>query len=86
MSRKLTLEEKDRRISCNVRVSPEQMRTIDAMAKRERRSRSSMAALLLEWALREKVGELATDYLEGLDWNLKGQDSKTAALFLGELE
>jgi hypothetical protein len=56
MSRKLTPEEIERRVSCNVRVSPEQLQAIDAMAKRERRSRSSMAALLLEWALQEEAG------------------------------
>jgi hypothetical protein len=56
MSRKLTPEETERRVSCHVRVSPEQLQAIDVMAKQDRRSRSSMAELLLEWALQEKAG------------------------------
>jgi hypothetical protein len=69
VSKKLTPEEKELRASCHARVSPEQLQAIDAMAKRERRSRSSMAALLLEWALQEKAGQSAVNCLKMETWN-----------------
>jgi hypothetical protein len=68
MSRKLT-PEAERRVAFNVHLGPEQFQALEAMAKRERRSRSNMAAILLEWALQEQTGEPTADYLKMEAWN-----------------
>jgi predicted transcriptional regulator len=67
VSKKLTPEEAASLISINVRVSPEQFQALEAMAKRERRSRSNMAAVLLEQALLEQAGQSAADYLKAAE-------------------
>jgi hypothetical protein len=67
MSKKLTPEEAARLTPINVRVSPEQLQAIDAMAKQERRSRSNMAAVLLEQALQKQAGESVADYLKAIE-------------------
>jgi hypothetical protein len=81
MSAKLTPEEKERSVSVNVRVSPEQFRELDARAKRERRSRSNMAAILLEWALQKQAGEPAADYLESPEQLSNGAGKTLMAVF-----
>jgi predicted transcriptional regulator len=67
MSRKLG-PETERRVAINVHLSPEQFQALEAMAKRERRSRSNMAAVLLEQALQEQAGKPAADYLKIEAW------------------
>ena len=53
MSRKLSAEEKAGAVSFHVRVRPEQLEAIEAMAKEERRSRNNMTELLIDLALKE---------------------------------
>jgi hypothetical protein len=77
MSKKLTPEELKRRVEFTVRVAPEQFERIEAMAKADRRSRNSMANLLIEWALNSMDRETSGG---GADEKLKRKDGAASAL------